>query len=300
MLIIIEIIVVFTIGILLILFSSTSLNNLFISINEISKGNLNFKVEATGNGEISKAINRLNDMKASFDMAVKEQLKSEKLKTELVSNVSHDLKTPLTSIINYINLLQRENLTEEEKGDYLKILSNKSQKLKVLIEDLFEASKINSGKVQLELEQIDEVQLINQGLGELSGFYSDKNLKFVIKSFESKVFLNLDGKKMSRVFENLISNAIKYSLENTRIYIDILSGREEIIISFKNISSVELDFDAEEIFERFKRGDKSRNSTIEGSGLGLSIAKGIVEIHGGKMSIETEGDLFKVFVIFKL
>lgn len=275
-------------------------NHILQYTREISKGNFSLDLEDSEEDmDLSDLAKSINSIKEGYKSALEERVKNERLKTELISNVSHDLKTPLTSIITYVDLLQQKTTTEEEKVEYIKILDSKAKKLKLLIEDLFEASKINSGKVQLNRSNIDVVGLIYQVLGEQSGCYGDKNITFKVKAPEDEVIANLDGKQMCRVFENLISNALKYSMENTRVYIDIKEEKEELVISFKNISAYELGFDAEELFERFKRGDESRNSQVEGSGLGLAIAKTIVELHGGRMNIEIEGDLFKVFIFLR-
>ncbi|MDY5097104.1 HAMP domain-containing sensor histidine kinase [Clostridium sp.] len=264
---------------------------------DMANGNLDVFIKESGSKEVMELASNINKIKTGFKISIDEQVKNERLKSELVANVSHDLKTPLTSIINYTDLLGREELTEEERSDYLKILNNKSLRLKALIEDLFEVSKMNSGKVELERDEVDVVELINQSIGELSYMYDEKKLDFRVNSFMQPIMLKLDGKKMARVFENLISNALKYSLDNTRVYVDIEKREGQgVLICFKNISAYEMNFDADEIFDRFKRGDASRNSNVEGSGLGLAIAKGIVELHGGRMYIEKDGDMFKVFI----
>ena len=273
-------------------------------ISKITSGNLNHLIAEKGDVSLSKLANNINKLNKGFKVSIEEQIKNEKLKSELVANVSHDLKTPLTSIINYTDILLRGNITEEEKTEYLNILNKKGIKLKNLIEDLFEISKINSGKVELNMENVDVIELAYQSIAEYSDseIYNNKNLIFIVKPCATKIEMSLDGKKMSRVFENLINNALKYSLQDTRVFVEI----EDIIkindikkgikISFKNISSTALDFHKEEIFERFTRGDKSRNSNIDGSGLGLAIAKSIVELHNGKMYVDFEGDMFKVII----
>lgn len=264
---------------------------------DMANGNLDVFIKESGSKEVKELALNINKIKTGFKISIDEQVKNERLKSELVANVSHDLKTPLTSIINYTDLLGRKELTDEERSDYIQILNNKSLRLKDLIEDLFEVSKMNSGKVELEKDEVDVVELINQSIGELSYMYDEKRLDFRVNYFTQPIILNLDGKKMARVFENLISNALKYSLDNTRIYIDITEREENgVRICFKNISAYEMSFDVSEIFDRFKRGDSSRNSKVEGSGLGLAIARGIVELHGGKMYIEKDGDVFKVFI----
>lgn len=277
---------------------STYLDSIIRGIEKITSGNLDHVIKENGDYSLSKLANNINKLNKGFKVSIEDQIKNEKLKSELVANVSHDLKTPLTSIINYTDILLREDVSEEEREEYLKILNRKSLKLKNLIEDLFEISKINSGKMDLKKSTVDIVELINQSIAEYSDTdkYTEKNLKFILKSYTPKIDMNLDGKKLSRVFENLINNAIKYSLDNTRIHIEIEDISKGIRISFKNISSTPLDFDNKEIFERFTRGDKSRNSGIDGNGLGLAIAKSIVELHGGIMYIDFDGDLFKSII----
>nr|WP_242834289.1 sensor histidine kinase [Clostridium pasteurianum] len=232
-----------------------------------------------------------------FKKAVENQVKSERLKSELITNVSHDMKTTLTSIINYVDLLKCEDITREELMNYISILDKKSQRLKVLIEDLFEASKLSSGNIEVNMEKIDVTSLLKQALGEANHKIEESNLIFKINIPKEKMYSNLDGKRTWRVFDNLINNALKYSQPNTRVYIDLVGEDEKIIFTIKNISAYELDFNAEEIFERFKRGDSSRST--EGSGLGLAIAKSIVELEQGSIDINIDGDLFKVTVISK-
>lgn len=277
----------------------TYFNRILKGAEQIAAGNFNLTLKEKGDRDLIRLAKSINSIKTGYETALEEHIKNERLKTELITNVSHDLKTPLTSIVTYVNLLQKEGISEEEATDYIKILENKAKKLKLLIEDLFEVSKINSGKISLELAEIDIVDLIYQVIGEHSNFNKEKNLKFIVNSSEESIFLSVDGKQISRAMGNLVSNVLKYSMDNTRVYIDIARKDGELVISFKNISAYEMNFSAEEIFERFKRGDSWRNSEIEGSGLGLAIAKSIVELHGGRMYIEKEGDLFKVFIVLK-
>ena len=266
-------------------------------LKKINSGDLEYTLGDIGEREVKDLVNNINKIKEGYKIALNEQVRNEKLKTELISNVSHDLKTPLTSIINYVNILNEPNITEEERKDYLMILDRNSKRLKSLIEDLFEASKLNSGKMKIEKQELDIVSLVYQGVGEYSNLYEEKNIEFKVSSNEDEIILDLDGKLMSRVFENLIVNALKYSLNNTRVYIDINSGDDEVEISFKNISNYELDFNTEDIFERFTRADKSRNSSVEGSGMGLAITKSIIELHNGSIKIEVEGDMFKIYLV---
>ncbi len=265
-------------------------------LKKINSGDLEYTLGNVGEREVKELVENIDKIKEGYKIALNEKVRNEKLKTELISNVSHDLKTPLTSIINYVNILNDPNITEEERKDYLNILDRNSKRLKSLIEDLFEASKLNSGKMKMEKEPLDIISLVYQGIGEYSNLYEEKNIEFKVNSNEEEIILDLDGKLMSRVFENLIVNALKYSLNDTRVYIDIMSKENSVEISFKNISNYELDFNTEDIFERFNRADKSRNSSIEGSGMGLAITKSIVELHNGSIKIEVEGDMFKIYL----
>jgi signal transduction histidine kinase len=266
-------------------------------LKKINSGDLEYSLKNIGEREVKELVDNINQIKDGYRIALNEKVRNEKLKTELISNVSHDLKTPLTSIINYVNILNDPNITEEERKDYLTILDRNSKRLKTLIEDLFEVSKLNSGKMKIEKTEIDIVSLVHQGVGEYSNLYEEKNLEFKVSSNEDEIFVELDGKLMSRVFENIIVNSLKYSLNNTRVYIDINSRENSVEVSFKNISNYEMDFNTEDIFERFTRADKSRNSSIEGSGMGLAITKSIVELHSGRINIEVEGDMFKIYLI---
>lgn len=265
---------------------------------EITNGNLEYVIPEIGDKKLSSLAQNINKLNKGFKVSIEDQIKNEKLKSELVANVSHDLKTPLTSIINYTDILLKKDIEEEKKEEYLQILNRKSLKLKTLIEDLFEVSKMNSGKLKLEKNKVNVVELLNQSIAEYSDtdVYSSKNLNFILNTFQPVIDMNLDGHRMSRVFENLINNALKYSLKNSRVFVDIDNIKKGIKIIFKNTSFYPLDFDKKDILERFTRGDKSRNSNIEGNGLGLAIAKSIVELHGGIMYIDFDGDLFKVII----
>jgi hypothetical protein len=237
-------------------------------------------------------------MNNSFKAALQNEMKSERLKSELITNVSHDLKTPLTSIINYVDIIKMKNTSRENIDEYIEILDRKAQRLKTLIEDLFEVSKMTSGSVELNLEKIDIAALLNQAIGEFNDKIESSSLKFKVTIPTEKIYATLDGKKTWRAFENLIGNAIKYSLPNTRVFIDLKTVDNTAILTFKNVASYEMDFNPEEIFERFKRGDKSRNT--DGSGLGLAIAKSIIDLQQGTFNIETDGDLFKAIIKFKI
>lgn len=270
------------------------LNEIMEGVKNIKNGELNYKIELKGNDEFRILAENINDIGSGLDSAIEERVKSERMKSELITNVSHDLKTPLTSILNYVDLLKQEEVNPEHLNDYIKILDQKSKRLKTLIEDLFEAAKATSGAVELNIEKIQLNQLLTQSIAEMEGKINEANLNMKINFPENKIYINADGKKLFRVFENLISNIVKYSLGGTRVYIDLYSEEEFAYITFKNISAYELDFEDGEITERFKRGDASRSE--EGSGLGLSIAKGLVEIQGGEFTIQSDGDLFKATV----
>ena len=239
----------------------------------------------------------LENIEKGFSAAVSEEVKSQKMKTELITNVSHDLKTPLTSIITYVDLLKKEGITEEERQKYLDTIDKKSNRLKFLIEDLFEVSKATSGNVKMNPMKVDVVSLIKQTLVELEDKLNAAHLEVKGNFPEEKVILELDSMRTFRIFSNLISNISKYSMPYTRVYINVKRDAENTEIEFKNISAEELNCDVENLTERFVRGDKSRNT--EGSGLGLAIAKSFTELQDGKMKVSSDGDLFKVVLTFK-
>ena len=271
------------------------LDKIIISSKAATEGKLNCNIEEKGRGHLRELAHDINNIRDGLRKSIESEIKSENMKTELITNVSHDLKTPLTSIINYIDLLKRENIESETAKDYINILDKKSQRLKVLIDDLFEASKATSGAMELNITKIDIVQLLKQSLGENDERFKNSNLSVKLDIPDTKIFINGDGQRLYRVFENLISNIVKYSLSNTRVYIQMyVDDENKVVIIMRNISAYELDFCANEITNRFKRGDSSRST--EGSGLGLAIAKSIVELHGGKFNIEVDGDLFKSII----
>lgn len=290
--------ILYALFVIILLFRNIAkLDKIIKGTDEIVKGNLSYVIKEKGKGNFSRLAHNINNMKTGISMAVESQMKSDRLKSELITNVSHDLKTPLTSIINYVDLLKKEDLSKDEMNSYIKVLDRKAQRLKVLIEDLFEASKMASGAVELNIEKVDVAQLLNQSLAELDEKIKASGLAFRVNIPHHKVYANLDGKKTWRVFENLIGNILKYSQTGTRVYIDLSETDDKIIITMRNISAYEMEFDVDEIFERFKRGDTSR--ATEGSGLGLAIAKSIVDLQGGRLNIDTDGDLFKVTIELK-
>lgn len=272
------------------------LSNIIEGTSRIKNGELDYKIDLLGNDSFTNLAENINNIGEGLEKSIETQLRSERMKSELITNVSHDLKTPLTSIINYIELIKKEDVTPEHVNDYIKVLDQKSKRLKILIEDLFEASKASSGNLELNMENIDIVQLLRQSIGEMEEKLTNSNLDIRLKLSSEKINIYADGRRMYRVFENLLSNISKYSLPSTRVYIDLLESDESVIITMKNISSYELNFDATEITERFKRADESRNT--EGSGLGLAISKDLVNLQGGKFSVEIDGDLFKSILVF--
>ena len=234
----------------------------------------------------------INDIAGGFKNAIEESLKSERLKTELITNVSHDIKTPLTSIINYVDLLKKEDIKDEKVKEYIEILDNKSQRLKKLTEDLVEASKASSGNVKLNIESINIKELINQTIGEFKDRLEKRNLKIEVDMPIEDVKISADNRYMYRIMENLFGNISKYAQENSRVYVDVKKTNKKIDISIKNISKDKLNISSDELMQRFVRGDKSRYT--EGSGLGLSIAKSLTELQKGTFDIIIDGDLFKV------
>lgn len=266
---------------------------------KIAGGELDFKIDGdmkfSRNQSLKESINNIGE---GLNAAVEESVKNERMKTELITNISHDLKTPLTSIINYVDLLKTDGLDSEKAGKYLKILEQKSQRLKNLTEDLVEVSKLNSGAVALEYTKLDIVQLIRQSLGEYEEKFASRNLQIVKTIQEEPIFVMADGRKTWRLFENLYENVYKYAMAGTRVYVDVKTESGKVNVSVKNISENPLRFTADELMERFVRGDASR--TTEGSGLGLSIARSIVERQDGEMRIVLDGDLFKVEVVMNL
>ena len=263
----------------------------------IKNGDIHHKLQLIGEDNFTTLADNINNIRDGLDKAIDSQLRSERMKSELITNVSHDLKTPLTSIINYVELIKKEeNISPEYLKDYINVLDSKSKRLKVLIEDLFEASKASSGNIELNMEKIDLIQLLRQSIGELEEKLSEANLDLKINVPEDKVYVRADGRRLYRVLENLLSNISKYSLPNTRVYIDITEVEGRVKLIMKNISSYELNFDPEEIMERFKRADDSRNT--EGSGLGLAIARDLIKLQGGEFAIDIDGDLFKSIIEF--
>jgi len=269
-------------------------------VDEVKKGNLTYKIPAEGQGELDLLAVGINEISEASSIAVQNELKNQRLKTDLISNVSHDLKTPLTSIITYVDLLKREGLDSPEAPKYLEVLDNKSKRLQKLTEDLFDAAKASSGAIPVKFERVDLLSLVKQGLGEMEDKIRISGLDFRINARKESYYVRADGQLLWRVMENLLNNVLKYAQEGSRVYIDISeqSGTndawDKITLEMKNISRNELNIDAEELMERFRRGDESR--ATEGSGLGLAIAKDLVRLQNGKFDIKIDGDMFKAII----
>ena len=257
-------------------------------VEMMRKGNMNVSIKCT-NSELEELGENINHLKQGMEKTINESIKAERLKTDLITNVSHDLKTPLTSIINYTDLLKKEKIENENAKKYIDILEKKSKKLKILTEDLIEVSKISSGNETVALEKIDFKELVLQANGEFAEKFEEKNLEVISNLPKEAVIVDLDGKKMWRVLENLYQNVYKYSLENTRVYVDLIVN-DHIVFTIKNISKEKLNISPDELMERFIRGDSSRHTA--GNGLGLSIAKDLSKLNGGTLSIQIDGDLF--------
>ncbi|MFR2034677.1 MAG: sensor histidine kinase [Agathobacter sp.] len=268
----------------------------------ISTGALDTKLDVSEfhgqEKEVAEAVNHIRD---GLMESVNESLKNEKLKADLITNVSHDIKTPLTSIVNYVDLLKRENLGNENARNYIRILDEKSQRLKQLTEDLVETSKITSGNVKLDMQKIDMVELLYQTGGEFNERFEARNLTIVTKIPNKSMYIYADGRQLYRSLENLYTNAAKYALENTRVYVELSNNDNKVVFTIKNVSKNELDIVSDgkvDLTERFVRGEKSR--TTEGSGLGLSIAKNLTTLMGGKFEINVDGDLFIATIEYEM
>lgn len=265
------------------------------NIKKISKGDFESEIDEK-NTAFKDIAHNLNSIADNLSISIDEAVKSEKMKTDLITNVSHDLKTPLTAIINYSDLLLNVNNTDEEIKEYSEIIHEKSIKLKNLVEDLFEVSKASSGNILLDINDIDLKMMTMQIIGEWEDEFSEKNLEIIVKVPDEDIILRLDANKTSRVLDNVFSNIYKYSLEGSRVYVDIIKCEEKIRLEVKNISGYALNISADELIERFTRGDEARNT--EGSGIGLSIIKSFVEAQNGRFDIKIDGDLFKVIIEF--
>jgi signal transduction histidine kinase len=272
-------------------------------INEISSGNLSYKINPPekDKSEFAKMSRLIDEIGSAQNIALNNELKNTRMKTELISNVSHDLRTPLTSIITYTDLLKTEGLTSENAAGYLDIIDEKSRRLQKLTDDLFEAAKASSGAINVNKEKVDLLALINQGLAEINGGFEEKELKLILNAENEHYYVEADGQLLWRVVDNLLSNVRKYALPGSRVYIDIKENdgslARQTSLEVKNVSASQLNIEADELMERFMRGDEAR--TTDGSGLGLAIARDLVNLQGGYFDIVIDGDLFKAVTILK-
>ncbi len=275
------------------------LANLKFSIKKISQGDFDYKTDTKymvlDFKEMAENLNKINE---GLEEATQKKIKSERLKTELITNVSHDIKTPLTSIINYVDLIKKQDSFNEETREYIEVLDRQSQKLKRLITDLVDASKINSGNIDAKLEEVSLTVVMEQIEGEYREKLENKNFNLIVSYPVKDVSIQVDGQHLNRVIDNLMINVLKYSLENTRVYIDAVINEDKAVIAIKNTSKQQLNIAAEDLMQRFVRGDESRHE--EGNGLGLSIAQSLANVQGAKLDITVDGDLFKSEIIFNI
>lgn len=267
------------------------------AVSNIANGDTSYQISVSSlSGKEKEMGQHLNNISTGLDRALQEKVKSERLKAELITNVSHDIKTPLTSIINYVDLLKREKIKDPKIAAYLEVLDQKSQRLKTLTEDLVEASKASSGNMKLEVSDIDFVELVQQANGEFEERFAMRRLELVCNVPDHVLIICADGRRLWRVLENLYTNAVKYAMEHSRVYVDVSEEDGQAVFTIKNVSENPLNILPDEITERFVRGDVSR--TTEGSGLGLSIAKSLTQLQKGSFQIVIDGDLFKAMVAF--
>ena len=267
------------------------------AINNLSGGNTSYQIDTSlFSGKEKELADNLNNISHGMEDVLQEQVKSERLKADLITNVSHDIKTPLTSIINYVDLIKREHIQDPKIQSYLEVLEQKSQRLKNLTEDLVEASKASSGNLKLEISDLNFSELIQQTGGEFEEKLAARRLDLVTRLPDKKLIIEADGRRLWRILENLYNNACKYAMEGSRVYVDLTEEDGMAVFTIKNVSENPLNIDASELTERFVRGDVAR--TTEGSGLGLSIAQNLTQLQKGTFDIIIDGDLFKVRVAF--
>ena len=268
-------------------------------IYKIAGGEVDYKIPLNGLESDQKTIaEKINSIGEGLDTALEKNIKNERLKTDLITNVSHDIKTPLTSIINYVELLKQENFEDPKIQRYIEVLEQKSQRLKTLTEDVVEASKVSSGNIILEYMNINLVEMIQQTSGEFEEKFKARDLEEILCLPEYDIIIRADGRRLWRVLSNIYNNAAKYAMRGTRVYATLEKQENTAVFSLKNISEQPLNIPATELTERFIRGDVSRST--EGSGLGLSIAQSLTEMQGGKFELYLDGDLFKVTIMFPL
>ena len=276
---------------------SQSMARLLVQIDKVSSGNLDYDAGIGEDDYLIESSTKLANITEGLSHALAEQMKGERMKIELITNVSHDLKTPLTSIISYIDLLRKEEMNDAAK-DYVNILSHKADRLKGIVSDLFDLAKTNSGNAQLEIKPLDFSRLTHQLLADMEDKIAESGMKIKLNLPDSPAVITADGKKLSRALQNVVDNALKYSLSGSRIYIDLVKNEGNAILSVKNTSAYEMDFTADEIMQRFVRGDKNRSS--DGSGLGLSIAQSFTQVSGGSFDVMIDGDQFKTVFTFPM
>ena len=286
--------VVMAVGLWFVLKKANDFVTIRTGTEKIRNGELEYKIETDDEGELKKLADDINSMAEGLNSAVEDAVKSERLKTELITNVSHDIRTPLTSIITYVDLLKNDKDKSKAEG-YIDIIEQKAQRLKVLTDELFDASKAASGDLPVNYEKINIAALMKQGLGEINDRIEESGLDFRLNIPDDNLYIKADGNLMWRAIENLLSNIFKYALAGSRVYLDITEWGDNVCLVLKNVSAAELNISPDELMERFTRGDESRST--QGSGLGLSIAKSLVEIQGGSFKIEIDGDLFKAIII---
>ena len=265
--------------------------------DQLAAGNLDYKVPTDRlYGEFRRHGENLNNLRQGIQHAVEEQMKSERMKTELITNVSHDIKTPLTSIVSYVDLLKKEPMPNDQAREYLDVLDRQAARLKKLIEDLVEASKASTGSLTVHFQPTDVNVLLSQSAGEYQEKLAARDLSLVLTPAEEAPWISADGQLLWRVFENLLSNAQKYAMPGTRVYLSCQATEAEVAVTFRNISATPLNISAEELMDRFVRGDAARST--EGSGLGLSIARDLTQLQHGRFDLTIDGDLFKVVLTF--
>jgi signal transduction histidine kinase len=264
---------------------------------ELAAGNLDHQIPLEKlRGPFRDHGETLNNIRSAIQTAVEEQMTAERMKTELITNVSHDIKTPLTSIVSYVDLLKKEDLPQGKAQDYLEVLDRQSAKLKKLIEDLVEASKASTGAMEVHCQRTDVNVLLSQSAGEYGEKLAGRDLTLVMTQAEDNPAISADGRLLWRVLDNLLSNIVKYALAGTRVYVTSADTAEEVTLTFRNISQEPLNISAGELTQRFVRGDASRST--EGSGLGLSIAQSLTQLQQGTFQVDIDGDLFKVTLTF--
>lgn len=260
-------------------------------INELQNGNFTYKIPDLGDGELGRLAESVNSITEAQDIAIQNELKSQRLRTDLISNVSHDIRTPLTSMVSYVDLLKKEGLNSKHASDYVRIISEKTDRLQKLTDDLFEAAKASSGDIPVNMEKLNMGSMVEQALAELEENLKDNNIDVILTNHAEESYVYADGKLLWRVLENILTNVTKYALSGTRAYMDIYDLGSRIALEVKNMSRDQLNISSTELLERFKRGDSSRNT--EGSGLGLAIANDLTALMGGNFDISIDGDLFK-------